>query len=159
MMPPTLTASTKIRPAASAIRVRLAGSLNHPASAPVSSRAQPAVTTISQPKYRFQPEARARPMVCSGLEPANAVASWRSRVIWVSARRGRTGPANCSVVGSRWPNRSSSPGPERLIEGAAAPTLTDWPTRSTRCIGVTSRATEMDTAATSTAPAIQASRT
>ena len=159
MMPPTLTASTNARPAASVTSVRLAVSLNHPASAPVSSRAQPAVITISQPKYRFQPDARALPMVCSGLALANAVASWRPRVIWVSARRGRTGPANCSVVGSRCPNRSSSPGPDRLTEGAAAPTLTDCPTRSTRCIGVTRRATEMDSAATSTAPAVQASRT
>jgi hypothetical protein len=69
--------------------------------------------------------------------------------MWLSASRGRTGPANSSVVGSRCPNRSTSPGPDRLSVGAAAPTAISSPAIVVSCIGVTTRASVIAAAATS----------
>ena len=116
--------------------------------------AQPPVIAVSQAKYRVQPAARARPMVCPGLPCCGAVnidpSCWFS-VMLLSASRGRTGPRNRTVVGSRCPNRSSSPGPEALSVSAAPPTRTVWPATDTGCIGVTTRATVIDAKARDTA--------
>jgi len=43
--------------------------------------------------------------------------------MWVSCSSGRIGPSNWGLVGITWPNRSSSPGPDRLKSGMTAPTL------------------------------------
>ena len=106
----------------------------------------------SQTKYRVHAVARAWPMVTrAGTVPrpgSNIEASWRSRVMCASVRRGRTGPANRRVVGSRCPNRSTSPGPDRLSVGAAAPTPISSPATVVSCSGVTARASAMDAAAT-----------
>ncbi len=82
------------------------------------------------------------------LPGRNIEASCWSRVMCVSVRLGRTGPANCRIVGSRCPNRSTSPGPEKLSEGAAAPTPISSPATVTSCIGVTTRASAIAAAAT-----------
>ena len=68
----------------------------------------------------------------------------------VSRSRGRTGPTKVVVVGIDWPNRSSSPGPERLNDGAVTPTSTVCPAAETSCIGVTSSETAIDSPATMT---------
>ena len=90
-------------------------------------------------------------MACTGWPAPGAVnsaASCWSKVMLLSASRGRTGPRNWTRVGSCWPNRSSSPGPETPNAGAAAPTRTCWPATDTGCIGVTSSATVTDTPVT-----------
>ena len=60
----------------------------------------------------------------------------------------RTGPTKVVVMGSCWPKRSSSAGPDQLSDGAATPTCTVCPAADTCCIGVTSSATVIETAAT-----------
>ncbi|MGH3149289.1 MAG: hypothetical protein ACRDOB_00960 [Streptosporangiaceae bacterium] len=53
---------------------------------------------------------------------------------------------NCGLVGTTWPNRSSSPGPDRLSDGMAAPTWALWPAAETVCSGATSSASQIDPA-------------
>ena len=153
MMPPRLAASATASAAASTATVRRSGNRAHPHRAPASSSAAAPVMQISHPKYVVQAEARACPMAArAGTWPCcpgrNIEASCSSRVMCVSVRLGRTGPANCSVVGSRCPNRFTSPGPEKLSEGAAAPTPISSPATVTSCVGVTSRASAIAAAAT-----------
>src|SRR5262249_26073510 len=69
-------------------------------------------------------------------------------VIWDSASFGGSGPGNRSVVGRLCPNRSTSPGPDRLKLGAVAPTVTTWPATLTVCAGVIRTATAIAIAAT-----------
>src|SRR5947207_1984017 len=71
-------------------------------------------------------------------------------VIWESCSRGRTGPVNRRSVGRLWPNRSTCPGPDGLRSGALAPTWITCPATVTVCIGVTSSATAIAAAASTT---------
>jgi len=66
----------------------------------------------------------------------------------VSFSSGRIGPANCGLVGMTSPNRSSSPGPEKLRDGKAAPTWAVWPAADTVCSGATCNASQMEPAET-----------
>ncbi len=154
MMPPRSAASARTSPSPSSARVLRHGNRAHPHSAPASSSAQAAVMAASHTKYRVQAVASASPMATrTGTAPRaglNIEASWRSRVMWDRVSRGRTGPAKFSVVGSFWPNRSTSPGPDRLRVGAAAPTPISSPATAVSCSGVTARASAMEAAATST---------
>src|SRR5258708_15435328 len=72
-----------------------------------------------------------------GRSPWTKVVSWLLMLIWESCSRGRTGPVNWMLVGSLWPNRSTSPGPDRLRLGALAPTWITCPATVTVCNGVT----------------------
>ena len=153
MMPPRSATSASASPTASSTSVLRTGNRAQPHSAPVSSSAAAPVMHASHTKYRVQAAASAWPMAtrtgsapCAGL---NIEASWRSRVMWASVSRGRTGPAKSSVVGSRCPNRSTSPGPDRLSVGAAAPTPISSPATVVSCSGVTTRANAIAAAATS----------
>ena len=69
-------------------------------------------------------------------------------VMWVSCSNGRIGPANRGLVGITWPKRSSSPGPDRLKDGIAAPTWAVWPAAETVCKGVTCNASQIEPAVT-----------
>src|SRR5436305_1886280 len=51
----------------------------------------------------------------------------------VKTSRGRTGPRNRTCVGRDCPNRSTSPGPEKLAVGVAVPTATVCPSADTDC--------------------------
>ena len=59
----------------------------------------------------------------AGRVPWTKVVSSLLMVIWASCSRGRTGPVKRRSVGRLWPNRSTSPGPDRLRLGALAPDL------------------------------------
>ncbi len=92
------------------------------------------------------------------LVPSTNVVSSLLMEIWESRSRGRTGPVNRMLVGRLWPNRSISPGPDRLRFGAVAPTWITWPATVTVCIGVTCSATAIApqaSATSSTSPASQ----
>ena len=83
-----------------------------------------------------------------GLSERSSCATWASMVMWVSWSSGRIGPSNCGLVGITWPNRSSSPGPDRLRDGTAAPTWAVWPAADTVCSGATCNASQIEPAVT-----------
>ena len=89
--------------------------------------------------------------------PSMNVVSSLLMLIWESCSRGRTGPLNRWLVGRRWPNRSTWPGPDRLTSGALAPTWITCPATVTVCIGVTCNATAIAPHATTTSSASPAS--
>ena len=83
-----------------------------------------------------------------GLSERSTRATSSSMVMWVSLSSGRIGPVNCGLVGTTWPNRSSSPGPDRLKSGTAAPTCAVWPAADTVCSGATCSASQIEPAVT-----------
>ncbi len=86
----------------------------------------------------------------AGRVPSTNVVSSLLMVIWDSCSRGRTGPVNLMLVGRLWPNRSISPGPDKLKFGPVAPTWMTCPATVTVCIGVTCSATAIAPHATTT---------
>ena len=94
----------------------------------------------------------------AALVPSTNVVSSLLMEIWESCSLGRTGPVNWMLVGRLWPNRSISPGPERLRLGAVAPTWITCPATVTVCIGVTCSATAIAPHASTTSSTSPASQ-
>ena len=67
-------------------------------------------------------------------------------VMWVSCSSGRIGPWKRGLVGTTWPNRSSSPGPDQLKLVRVAPTWAVCPAAETVCKGVTCSASQIEPA-------------
>jgi hypothetical protein len=99
------------------------------------------------------PSTRAAP---AGWSPRTKFVSSLLIVIWTSCNLGRTGPTKRRLVGRLCPNRSISPGPDRLKVGAVAPTVMTCPATLTVCSGVTRSATAIEAAATISSTAGQA---
>ncbi len=138
-------------PAASSFQI--AGRLRTAATAISGIAAKPTAISVSQTKYRSQPEASCWLSVSStllGPSARSVCTTCGSMVMCSSASLGLITPVNCGFVAITWPNRSSSPGPRRLAFGSVAPTCALCPAAETVCSGVTRSASQIAPAVTMT---------